>query len=203
MKTNYSIDAIHDQFLIDISNHNMVIFTNNRVNRHLRFREEKSIHLWFDIITWENCLCIRGDMGTFLFECQKDMFNFFKSNTDEIKINPYYWSEKLISKSEEIENFNVKKIEKYIITKFREYNLDNLNKPKKDRAYILRELREDILPLFEKNESCNCDFFENLCNYYHIDFIDWSYSDFKDYTYRYIWCLFAIVWAIKKYNNNF
>ena len=65
--------------------------------RHLLFRQPNSGNMWFEIITWPDSLMIRGDMGSWSFSRVQDMFTFFRS--DQLKINPSYWTEKIDSES--------------------------------------------------------------------------------------------------------
>jgi hypothetical protein len=69
-----------EQFLKDVATHSMKVERDDGVYRHLKFRgpESNSWNLWFDIITWPQCLVINGDMGSWTFARVNDMFTFFR-----------------------------------------------------------------------------------------------------------------------------
>ena len=85
------------QFLNDVKNHELTIHQNNGVDRHLIFKIPNDCNQHFNITTFSNYLVITGDMGALVFSRLHDMFEFFRS--DDLKINPYYWSEKIQSAS--------------------------------------------------------------------------------------------------------
>ena len=88
-----------EKFLDDVKNHELTIHQNNGVYRHLTFSKIGDCHQCFNITTFPDHLVITGDMGTLVFSRLHDMFNFFRS--DDLRINPDYWAEKIQSTTHE------------------------------------------------------------------------------------------------------
>lgn len=100
MTTQHS--CTQDRFLGDVAMHAMHIDRNDGVNRHIRFRKPGCSAYWFDLVTMPGILMINGDMGTYVFSRVHDMFEFFATDqkyaqVGELRINPGYWSEKLLA----------------------------------------------------------------------------------------------------------
>lgn len=100
MTTQHS--CTQDRFLGDVAMHAMHIDRNDGVNRHIRFRKPGCSAYWFDLVTVPGILMINGDMGTYVFSRVHDMFEFFATDqkyarVGELRINPCYWSEKLLA----------------------------------------------------------------------------------------------------------
>jgi hypothetical protein len=91
---------VAERFAADVAEHEMTIFRDDGLYRHLRFvrtavnektgKPELSSLYWFDLITWPGHLAIDGDMDGFMFARTEDMFEFFRGK----RINPSYWAEK-------------------------------------------------------------------------------------------------------------
>lgn len=194
-------------FLNDVKNHSLEILQDNGIHRHLKFKKEGTYAYYFELITWTNSLCISGDMGTYVFRRIEDMFSFFRMKDyikESIDINPHYWMEKLDSES------TIEKAKKYDPVSFRkrvnEYydrHVEELQgKIHKDyRENLWKDIAEYVL-YFEDNE------FEAYTAVQDFDFEDFRFEDFFDgggtesYTYHYIWCLYAIVWGIRQYDER-
>lgn len=191
-----------DRFFKDSEAHELRIILDNGLYRHLRFRAKTSIVYWFDVITWPGCLCIHGDMGTFTFSCIEDMFQFFRTQpeaegkpADELGINPGYWAEKLVSidKSGHTE-FDKELFQQRIIEEIR-------NSGELGRARILREARDKIFIDLEDGEHVAMDAllrFKSSTKYSFSDIWDWGPC--HRYTFRFLWCLWAIVYGIRQYD---
>lgn len=82
----------HESFMRDVATHEMTVFRDDGLYRHIRFRRPNTMRTHFDLITYPGYLCYSGDMGTYVFSRLDDMFEFFRTDRD---INPGYWSEKL------------------------------------------------------------------------------------------------------------
>jgi len=79
-------------FVEDTKNHKLTIIKDDGVYRHLHCSSGSSCY-HFDIVTYPGHLCYSGDMGCFVFQRTKDMFEFFRSESG--RINPDYWGGKL------------------------------------------------------------------------------------------------------------
>lgn len=73
--------------------HVMEILHDEGLYRHVRFARPRTAMYHYDLVTWPGHLAISGDCGNFVFSRLRDMFEFFSEGC----INPYYWSEKLVS----------------------------------------------------------------------------------------------------------
>lgn len=113
-----SYQSVKARFAEDIKHHEMKIFKDDGVYRHLRFSKPTSSAYYFDIVTWPGCLSISGDMGCHVFSRENDMILFFKKadykNAEELMINPQYWAEKIISGRDGVEVLSMSKFKDYV-----------------------------------------------------------------------------------------
>lgn len=187
-----------NQFLADVANHKMTVLVNAGLYRHLRFRRaDDNFHMWFEVVTWPDCLAIRGDIGRWSFSRVEDMFTFFRSamESKELKINASYWHEKVESESRfggPARKFNEEYFRKNVIDA-----LDGYGLKKKRKTEIILAMDEEVFT--GDNEM---DIRSNLDRFKCGDFSfhdSWEVHG-EDYTYHYLWCLYAIVWAIQQYD---
>jgi hypothetical protein len=214
-------ECTEETFLKDVSEHQLEILRDDHVYRHLRLRKPGTSVMSFDIITYPAYLCYSGDMGCFVFSRIHDMLPFFRGKDLEgpLGINLRYWSEKL----EAIDRNGG--YEEYSADKFREHIADEL---KDFREHIERDTDRDLADddeAEENNEHVEAKFaalkaavesdvlrkaddgehavYAAMRDFEHDDrnwFQDaWEVS-FREYSYRFIWCCFALVWAIRKYD---
>jgi len=182
-----------DIFLKDIKNHKMEILLDNGLYRHLIFSDGTYIYR-FEIMTFPNCLTITGDMGTFTFSRLKDMFCFFRK--DELIVNTGYWHEKMIGDSCYIP------ARKWSMESFKENVMECYNNWIKDLdEEEIEDIKErvDNLLYFADSE------YEAVCA-----INNWDSNMFQNFwecscmekTHQYVWCLYAIVWAIQQYDKE-
>lgn len=91
------------QFQKDTENFGIEILLDTGVYRHLRISNKDPNQLWnqwYTITTWDEELCISGDMGTLVFRRLPDMFKFFRGQ----RINPDYWAGKIQRVGSSIDN---------------------------------------------------------------------------------------------------
>lgn len=216
-------------FLKDVSKHTLTVLHDDWVYRHLSFSDNGSFNQKFDIVTWPGFLAYSGDMGCFVFSRVNDMFSFFRNDKDkkELQINPSYWGEKLEAvdkcgyessyKEYSPEKFK-ERVEEQVkewIEEFEgEYDSSEHEQfeQKKDFADDIKSaIEEDVLRYADDGEykahEVLRDFsFEYTANRFtnsqKFEFYDTWEWDLKDYTYRYIWCLYALVWGIEKYDAS-
>ncbi len=222
-----------ESFLKDVSKHSMEILLDNGVYRHLRFTNNGSNVMRFDIVTYPGHLVYSGDMGSFVFSRLNDMFEFFRTGNREdgkLSINLGYWSEKLESVdrgdsnqsngykefSSERFKFTVNEHVDEWIEEFKEEYDSDEKEAEKQRNTLAEELRaavEDEITsraddgeyearraLSEFSFTFNGPDRFSPTNGQKYEFYDTWEWDFGEYTYRFIWCLYAIVWAIKEYD---
>lgn len=183
-------------FLRDVKTHKMIVHRDDGVYRHLKFRAVKdSWNQWFEILTWPGCLTIHGDMGTWTFARVDDMFCFFRSD-GELKINSSYWCEKVQAESRfggPSKKFSAEKFKAAIIGSLDGYGLTN-----KEKAEIIEALESDLFCDGDDEFSVRRELAE-------FERGDFKFSDTneisgQEYTFHFLWCLHAIVWAIQQYD---
>lgn len=194
-----------ERFLEETKNHKLLIIKDDGIYRHLRMKSD-SFNMYYEIITYPEGLLIRGDMGTFIFERTEDMFQFFNSgiNKDgEISINSGYWEEKCQTSSNfgaGIKEFDSDKFLKHVKDDFESY-FDNGESEEKNQVW--EEIEDQILSVgHNENELQNAINNFDIQSYINTKFsfeCFWEHS-YSKYSFHFIWCLYAIVLAIKEYN---
>lgn len=204
------------RFLGDVERHEMTVIRDEGVNRHIRFKRPGTSAYYFDLITWQGHLCFTGDMGTFVFSRTDDMFDFFRmddhdwnKNPNGLSINPGYWSEKVLAEDRNsgIEAWD----EEEFTRRVNEYRV-NWMRDMKGRGTSAEERRElwevvDREVLGESdNEDISCvrvyEFYETVAGerYEFFDFFDGGTP--KRFTFRFLWCCYALAWGINQYDNH-
>ena len=192
-------ELTQEQFLQTVKNHEINIIKDDGVYRYILFKNPSDGDRWFELITWPGSLCIGGDMGTYVFSRINDMFDFFRKE----KINADYWHQKMVadSKFEKAIEFSPQLAENYVKENLQQY-LHNKTTSEKERIISDVLTKVDFysgvdgliysLGEFEDYESGLTleGFTENM--YEH---------NFETYTYHFLWCLYAIVWGIGKYDE--
>lgn len=171
------------RFSTDIAKHQMTVIRDDGIYRHLRFAVPGTRCGSFDILTWPGYLAFVGDMGDYVFSRVEDMLTFFRHD----RINPGYWAEKVQAEDKD--------------SGVKEYSKE------KARAWVNEQLDDGEASAEIREQADNIDFNNGEARLYDsIDAVGWRGFDdhweanFKDYTYRYIWCCLALVWAIKQYD---
>ena len=190
-----------EQFLNDVKNHELTIHRNNGVYRHLTFANPNDCDKYFNITTSPNYLVITGDMGALVFSRLYDMFNFFRS--DDLKINPYYWAEKIQSASwdariESYSEFDLEQAKKNAQEDLNTYLEDNDDLSEEDRTSLLEDVEWEILRSEDEYEIVEA--IRNF-NFKGFEFDEFHWDGCRVYTYSYIWLCYAIVWGIKKFDE--
>ena len=183
--------SIHERFVKDTANHSVNIIRDDGLYRHLRCSNNGSFNYRFDIITWPGFLAYTGDMGCFVFSRIRDMFEFFGTG----KINPCYWSEKLhgVDRINGTKIFSVGRFQKNVVSCMRNYlGIE-------DDETFPEHIIEVLEPILSAENEFDCTFAIRDCD--HEAFNDFFEYDNLEYTHHYIWCCFAIVWAISKYSE--
>lgn len=191
-------ELTQDSFLADVANHAMTIAKDDGVYRHVIFAKPGSYHMRFELITWPGYLCYTGDMGTFVFLRLEDMFEFFrnKHQSNKLSINADYWSEKLEAAD------RVSGAKEWSADRFREVIESYLNDDSEPLPEGLREaIVEEVLSRINDGQHeayrAASDF-----EYGGFRFNDIWDHDFTVFTYRFIWCCYALVWGIGKYDDT-
>lgn len=177
----------------NLKNHSMKVLHDNGTYRHLRFSDGSSSTYWYEVITWPGHLAITGDMGAWTFSRVPDMFDFFRCARGDI--SPQYWAEKLTAQS-----CYEGPAEKFCIDTFKAQLKECLRDvlPMKRRRAIwddvLSELSEEAEPyarraIYEYESECGFTFQDA-----------WEIRG-KKWSYHYLWCCYAIVYAITQFDK--
>lgn len=183
-----------ERFEKDVVTHEVKILHNDGVYRHLSCGIPGSSDKRFGITTWPGHLAITGDMGDFVFARTNDMFGFFRSD----RINPGYWSEKCCSASvfgAGIKLFSVDKFRRNVI----EYAIDA--EDVKTEEELPANVKGEIQRLLDAENEHECVAAMNEFSSDEIEFVDFWECDCEEFTYYYLWCCHAIVWAIAKFDE--
>lgn len=186
-------ECTEERFLSDVKDHTLTILRDDGVYRHLRCRAPGTGIMGFDIVTWPGHLAYAGDMGDYVFQRTNDMFEFFRHDG----ISPGYWAEKVVAqdKHDGIENFSVEKFREAVLSDTREHlELD-------EGAELPGDVAEDIECLLDAENEFECAVAMNDFHSPLVEFNDFWEHDVKEYSYRFIWCCCALVWAIKRYDE--
>lgn len=187
-----------ERFQDTISEHRLTVIHDDGLHRHLSFARPQSSDRYFNITTWPGFLCISGDMGCYVFQRTEDMFQFFRS--DDLAINPGYWAEKLQSgpsgaPDEITKEWMPDKFQSEIERWFKDATEDW---SEEDKAVAWEDVESEVL-----SEADN----EWLAIYAAMEFRfedkelfqDFWEVDCKQWKSHYLWCCYAIVWAIQQY----
>lgn len=190
------------EFMKSVAKHRMTVLANDGVYRHIRFQKPGTNVCSFEIITWPGHLCYTGDMGTFVFKRLEDMLEFFRDEKADVReklyIDPDYWSEKCIAVC------GTYGIEEYDAGRFVEAVNDYLND--NDASDALRKaVNDEILVMKDEGEDAAMravgDFTYKDENG-EFEFTDFHEYKITNYTYRFVWCCYALAWAIKMYDQE-
>lgn len=188
-----------ERFRKDTANHSMEVKQDNSLFRHLVFSNNGSSSYRFELITWPGYLCICGDMNTYVFRRVTDMFEFFRrKNCSEI--NPGYWGEKL--EAEHSSHQNTKWGKAWSIDAFKSavnrYLDSGLKDPEcEETATEIRGSVKHELEFIDDEHEAITFIRDFECNDFRFE--DFEY-DTDEYTFRYLWCCYAITWGIQQYD---
>lgn len=187
-----------ERFRTDTADHVMEIALDQGLYRHLRFRKPGTGFNWFELITTPGQLTFRGDMGTYVFSRDEDMFAFFELSRG---INAHYRAEKVQAQdiNSPVREFSRDLFIQSVIEQFW-YSRENLENP----AEVWREIREQLLD-DEYGPSGNetlaysaaMDFRTGGFEFY--DVAEWR---MKAFSFHYLYSLHAIVDGIRRYREH-
>lgn len=189
------IEPTREAFLKDVSAHAMTILRDDGLYRHVRFSRPGTRVYQFDLITWPGYLCFCGDMGEYVFTRLADMFEFFRKPDAERGIDLQYWAEKCVAvdRHDGIKKYDPDKAEKAIKELVDESGVD-------DVVSLREAVEQELLPRIHDGEHE----LRNAVNEFKHDgfkFQDFWEYDLTEYTFRYVWCCYALVWGIEQYDK--
>lgn len=200
--------ATEESFLNNVENHEMTIIRDEGVNRHIRFAIPGSSEMQFDLITWPGYLCYTGDMGTYVF----DMFEFFLHDvkSQKLSINPPYWAGKVEGqdKHDGVKEFNEDIFVEKVMRDLKQWIKNNREETtKEERRELWEAVIDEVVDAASdsggyRKQSAAMDFRHSVNDDLDFSFQDFWEYDLTDYTYRYLWCCYALVWGIGQYNQS-
>lgn len=208
------LQKIQMDFLSKSVHYKMSVITDDGVVRLVRFKLPETSAYHYDITTWPGHLCISGDMGTWVFKRLTDMFEFFRMDDKDfnfmrdsaLNINPSYWSEKLcmgVHDSGKSAKEWDQDVFKQLVFDFFKENYPEMDDWEMEDDYeetkgrCLEKVEDEILSCENEHDALAAVF---AFSHGKLDMQDY-YPDANVYKYQFIWCLYAIVWAIKEYDK--
>lgn len=197
-------------FRKDVAKHAMIIVNDAGLHRHLSFRQPE--HSWlhyFEIVTWPGALCIRGDVGTYVFSRTQDMFSFFRQPTKDgsLYINDDYWAEKLVASccngrhGEGVMRFDSDLFRDAVWERYVDHVRHYMRGMPDERRALRQALEDEVLGCAEDGEQearRAADAFEHD-GFRLTDFWEVNCSE---YTRQFMWSLYAISWGIRQYDQH-
>lgn len=205
------------RFLKDVEQHEMIVVRDDGVHRHIRFKQPDTFCMHFDLITWPGYLCYTGDMGTYVFRRLEDMFEFFRTDREHmhlrvgqtLAVNLPYWGEKLEA-VDRVDGYKVfsdeifkEAVLGYLVPWIREHRELTT---KGERRELWDAVMIGVLGTDDDaggyRKQCDVHDFTHYVNehvgeFYFRDFWERSVTD---YSFRYVWCCYAIAWGIQQYD---
>lgn len=211
MNNNPDSSSPEERFLKDVSNHVMTVVRDDGVHRHLRFAKPGTGIMHFDIVTYPGYLVYSGDMGCYVFSRLHDMFEFFRSRPKEqagLFINLGYWAEKLeaTDRPDGHKEYNADTFRQYVAYRLEsirdefadEYEADPEDTSKFD---ALKEAVDEQVLAYADDGDFQAhqvlDQFEHEGRRWFPD--SWE-ARFDEYTFRFVWCCYALSWSIQQYD---
>lgn len=186
------------KFLKDIATHQMAVLRDDGLHRHLQFRRPGTYCMGFDIVTWPGYLAYTGDMGCFVFTRIADMFEFFRTDRvhgkqdGNLHINRSYWAEKCVAQDRNgLKTYSPEVFHRAVLDYLKGREL-----PPGTRAKV----RDEVLSHADDGELAAM---QAATDFEHegFTFSDFWETDLREYTYHYVWCCYALAWAIEKYDS--
>ncbi|CCW14645.1 hypothetical protein [Rhodococcus aetherivorans] len=185
------------QFAAETSDHEMTVLHDDGVYRHVRFAKPGTGIWSWTLTTWPGHLCIDGDLESFTFSREHDMFEFFAC--DGARINPHYWAEKITNHAARrgTHAFSESKAVSAVVQDFlaqRHY----VDGPTAD-AWL--DLRNQVIDEIHTYDSSLFHEAVNRWNYDGYHFTDTYEWDVSDWDHHYLIACHAIAWGIAKYRK--
>lgn len=187
---------IKDEFLRDVSKHEMKIEHDSGLHRSVLFENPASrfrCH-WFRLVTYPGGLLITGDVGAHVFERLPDMFDFFRC--DDLTISADYWAQKCVSRWNK--EYCAEAFKACVIKEFRNWYRSRSREKRRDTWERLRAELLDAAYDFDTLAAIQkaCDF-EGPDGFHLGEF--WTYS-IERWDALFLWNCYAIVWGIQQYD---
>lgn len=197
-------DHLLRTFTTGTAGHEMTVFREDGVYRHLRFRTPDNGFYWFDLITWPGYLTITGDMGTYTFNRNEDMFAFFNGT----HVNTGYWAEKLRHGSNggrsTVREHDGKEFKKWLVQDFWETSRDVEAAEASKWWKNIEKMLRDIWLSVDTVDECDhvlgeLGVLNGTPEDHYVDFWEVA-SSWEKYDLSFELCLAAILTGVRTYN---
>lgn len=178
-----------------VRDHRMTIEMDNGVHRSIFFGKPRTFADHFRLVTYPGGLLITGDCGSYSFERTRDMFEFFRDGRMTNRINPSYWHEKMQS---ECRHHRAKEFSSDLFEQAVREEIKTWETTIGDAEKIAEEVELEVLcePSSQGEAMQLIHQFESTGGHQFNDF----YPDCNEWSWAFIWNLYAIVWGIKQYD---
>lgn len=208
-----------EQFFKDTATHTLTVLRDDGNYRHLRCQKPGTWCYGFDIITWPGYLAISGDMGELMFARSADMIEFFRVGEEHhiagggLYINASYWSEKCKASDGDRKEFVPEYFQAYVREQFAEHIADHTEdggEPPEWKNELWADLDGCVIHAASEYDTMESAMralhdYGNPKQFGGFDFgsdIGELASRFEQYTYHWIWRLYAISWAVRAYDAH-
>lgn len=205
-------------FLSNVSDHVMTIVRDDGVHRHIRFQKPGTYCMYFDLITWPGYLCYTGDMGTYVFQRLEDMFQFFRTDREArhlkpgqtLAINLGYWSEKIEAqdKCDGIKKFSEERFNRAVLEDLVSWIRHRYHQTtKEERRDLWDAVMMEVIGADEdsggyRKQVAVHDFHHRVNDSLTFSFDDFFEHNVEEFTFRFVWCCYALTWGIQKYDES-
>ncbi|WP_129138827.1 hypothetical protein [Modicisalibacter coralii] len=201
---------ILERFQRDVASHQMEVLHDDGLYRHLRFSRDGSSAYHFNITTWPGYLAITGDMGDFVFSRVQDMFAFFRDEPGRLGINPGYWAEKIQAGASTPDrslymDWDEKAFKQRVVEEYKRWLESNGPLDPEVSSDLKDQIREEILDEAHSEElACVAvaNFHSDDAPDLFDDFLMELGSSCHEYSFHYLWCCWAIVWGVSRYDEQ-
>lgn len=190
-------------FLKDVENHQLTVNLDSGVYRDITIANPNTMCMHYNITTRPGYLMFTGDMGCFVFKRTNDMLSFFRPQSGYY-INTSYWGEKV--EAGEVSQFDMDtanaSLQNYL-TNF----LDDLDLSDPEDREKSKQALSAVNKFISSNEySGEFEFWENINSWDKdeaggLELTDFFEASTTAKTFHYVWCCYAIVHAIKLYDE--
>jgi hypothetical protein len=185
-------ERVAAMFAVNTSEHELTVLHDDGLYRHILMSKPGTGMYRYELITWPGHLSVGGDMDTYVFARVEDMFTFFRGQ----HINPGYWAEKVQDGRERTRRYSEDLFKARVMDELKNMPVPNLNAQQREaRAELLERMadgdayhQEGALELLTDAERAGL----------FSDTWEWR---LEDWDYHFVYCLHAIVAAIKAYDE--
>lgn len=198
-----TIDDSYRAFCAATREHVLTVEHDDGLYRHLHCAKPGTGLYSFDIVTWPGHLSIGGDIASYVFARDRDMFNFFATHVDRYGINPGYWGEKVVSCAgapHPEREFSPEAFTSAVVEEF----WSQRDRFAGDSADLFRRIRQEVIEeASEYAETArealrNFEFHAQGRTFY---FSDWWELNVTDWSWHFLRACHAIVWGIDAYRQ--